>query len=132
MTAKRYAILNKNGVCVNVILIDDPVPANYYPGYGAYMVCLQGTPDIVRGSGLPVVTVTPDKPLSIGDTINLETGVVTKFVSQSIQHNDGRGILTARSAPSVRIIKDADPTTDGSLNSPVLLRREPDGTYTRR
>jgi len=45
MTALRYAVLDQNGVKLNGILVDDPYPQDYWPGYGRYITCEFGEPD---------------------------------------------------------------------------------------
>lgn len=101
MTTKRYGVIDNNNVCVNVILIDDPMPKDYWPGYGAKLICLSGA-KTASAPGLPVVNVTPNVTLQIGDTINISTGVVTKMVTVKV---NGECI-----GPQVTIKKDLEPT----------------------
>lgn len=107
MAVRRYAVLDANGVKINCILIDDPMPANYWPGYGSYLMDegpadpkAQYTPPTIS-SALPVTDVTPDKPMQIGDTISLVTGKVTKFVPTIAQGSnpDGTPMVDDRGNP---------------------------------
>lgn len=79
---KRYAILDKIGVCINSVLIDDPMPANYWPGYGAFLLPLEAVTKSTGGT-LAVLSITPDKTVQIGDSVNLKTGAVTEYVAPS-------------------------------------------------
>lgn len=107
--SKRYAVLNKNGVVVNHILIDDPMPKDYYPGYGQYLICLSGTPDLKTPSGLQALQITPSMPPQIGDVINVGTGQVFRFVPGLIVQTG----ITVSSAPDVKLEKDVEPTKGG-------------------
>lgn len=108
MAAKRFAVLNSSGVVVNIVLIDDPMPKDYWPGYGKWLLCLEGSANTSKGTaGLTILTITPDKPVGIGDTINTTTGAVTKFVPTVA--DDGKGTVTA-SAPKVVLTQDVAPT----------------------
>ena len=113
MTAvRRYAVLSKNGEVVNSILIDDPMPDGYWPGYGYYLIDQGpvGGPDQA-----PTIRTKLDVPqfaprgLQIGDTVDLNTGVVTKFVPQLkvVQGDDGKNV-TVSSAPDVKIAQSTD------------------------
>jgi hypothetical protein len=82
----RYAVLDANGVKLNGILVDDPYPQPYWPGYGRYITCEFGEADPtppqsldIRGGDRPFtyLLVRPTATFSIGDTMNLETGEVT-------------------------------------------------------
>ena len=82
----RYAVLDANGVKLNGILVDDPYPQSYWPGYGRYITCEFGEPDPTPPSNLDIRTgdrpfsyllVRPLAQFSIGDTMNLETGEIT-------------------------------------------------------
>lgn len=84
--ALRYAVLDENGVKLNGILVDDPYPQDYWPGYGRYITCEYGEPDPtppanldIRGEPRPFsyLTVRPQAQFSIGDTMNLQTGEIT-------------------------------------------------------
>ena len=79
----RYAVLDANGVKLNGIIVDDPYPQNYWPGYGRYITCEFGEPDPTPPANLDIRTeftylmVRPQAQFSIGDTMNLETGEIT-------------------------------------------------------
>jgi hypothetical protein len=106
MSAKRYAILDANSLVVNCVLISDPLPKGYWPGYGKYLLPLELVDTSNGGGGLDIIKF--DKwPIipQIGDTVNLTTGEVTKFVP--VVTVDGA------SAPSVKLITDEQPKTDG-------------------
>lgn len=107
MSVKRYAVLNNVGQCINSVLIDDPMPQDYWPGYGATLVCCDGTPNLTKSAGLSVLNITPDKPIQIGDVVNTDTGVVTKFVPTISQDEKGGSVV---SAPSTKLAKDVEPT----------------------
>lgn len=86
MTALRYAVLDANGVKLNGILVDDPYPQDYWPGYGRYITCEFGEPDPTPPANLDIRTgdrpftyllVRPLAAMTIGDTMNLQTGEVT-------------------------------------------------------
>lgn len=82
----RYAVLDENGVKLNGILVDDPYPQTYWPGYGRYITCEFGEPDPTPPENLELkepprqfnyILVRPTAQMNIGDTMNLETGEVT-------------------------------------------------------
>lgn len=86
MTALRYAVLDENGVKLNGILVDDPYPPTYWPGYGRYITCEFGEADPTPPANLDIrtgdrpfsyFTVRPQAQFSIGDTMNLQTGEIT-------------------------------------------------------
>lgn len=111
----RYAVIDKDGKVVNHILIDDPLPKGYWPGYGAYLVPLEPVDTSNGGAGLDVIvfekmTATPQ----IGDTLDIETGEVTKFV-QVITQVDG---IDVASAPDQKFTKDEEPKPDGGTVTP--------------
>lgn len=95
MTVKRYAVLDKNGVKINSILIDDPFPAGYSPGYGVSLVCEEGAATNPEKSILPVLSITPNKRLESGDTINDKNGVVTKMPISTKVDDDGQTVVKA-------------------------------------
>jgi hypothetical protein len=107
MTAKRWAILDDAGIVVNVILIDDPVPAGYHPGYGRWLVYQGPAPAPTSvASGIPWLNKTPTLPLQIGDFMNANTGQVFRYVPSQIQQVDPEGNpITVSSAPSVVLKK---------------------------
>lgn len=85
-TALRYAVLDASGMKLNGILVNDPYPQDYWPGYGRFIVCEAGEPDPtppanldIRGGDRPFsfLTVRPAGPFSIGDTMDLATGAIT-------------------------------------------------------
>lgn len=82
----RYAVLDANGVKVNGILVDDPYPSDYWPGYGRYITAEYGEPDPTPPENLDIrtgarpfsfLTVRPAAPFNIGDTMDLATGAIT-------------------------------------------------------
>jgi hypothetical protein len=82
----RYAVLDGNGVKVNGILVDDPYPQEYWPGYGRYITCEFGEPDPKPPANLDIrqpprpfsyLLIRPTSRMNIGDTMNLQTGEVT-------------------------------------------------------
>lgn len=103
MSTRRYAVLDENGVKLNCILVDDPYPAEYWPGYGRYIVCEHNEPNPtppvnpeilermqqsldpnIRALGRRVVPkrftwlpVRPQGRFEIGDTMNITTGAIT-------------------------------------------------------
>ena len=86
MSALRYAVLDANGVKVNGIMVDDPYPQEYWPGYGRYITCEYGEPDPTPPADLDIRTgdrpfsyllVRPQGRFDIGDTMDLETGAIT-------------------------------------------------------
>lgn len=119
MTVRKYAVIDANNVVVNVILVNNPMPANYWPGYGQYL-CYQGpvnpnevaSPDAYTYSSLlaqfprtPTFGgVTPFYGLGIGDVISAVNGTVFRFVPNQIIQ-DG---ATVSSAPAVKLVNDAN------------------------
>lgn len=86
MTALRYAVLDADGVKINSILVNEPYPADYWPGYGRYIVAEHGEPaptlpaDLgVRSGDRPftVLAVRPSAPMEMGDVMDVGSGVVT-------------------------------------------------------
>jgi hypothetical protein len=84
--ALRYAVLDATGVKVNGILVNDPYPQDYWPGYGRYITCEFGEPaptppsdQVIRQppNEFTYLNVRPDAPMSIGDSLDIATGVVT-------------------------------------------------------
>lgn len=79
--SKRFAICDDVGKVLNVILMDDEkYPANWYPGYGRYLVALEAvTPpsEPIHPTKLTFSPVQVQGRCGPGDTINLTTGVVT-------------------------------------------------------
>ncbi len=90
MASKRYAVLNKDGVVVNHIVIADPMPDGYWPGYGAYLLCEEGASKDADKAGLEVLNVTPDKALQPGDAIDLQSGAVTKWTPTKNAFNENQ------------------------------------------
>jgi hypothetical protein len=126
VTGKRYAVIDKNGKCVNHILINDPLPAGYWPGYGSHLVPLEPV-EIGKGAGLDVVVFEKMPVLpQIGDTIDLDTGVVTKFVPQIVEQKDEKGDpildekgdpLLVSEAPEVTLARDVAPKGEGTVTT---------------
>jgi hypothetical protein len=119
VTGKRYAVIDKNGKCVNHILINDPLPAGYWPGYGSHLVPLEPV-EIGKGAALDVVVFEKMPVLpQIGDTIDLDTGVVTKFVPQIITQKDPVTDLDIQvsAAPEVKLATDVAPKAEGTVST---------------
>lgn len=81
----RYAVLDENGVKLNGIMVDNPYPQDYWPGYGRYITCEFGEPDPTPPANYEIkpppreftyLAVRPDAPMNIGDTMDLATGQV--------------------------------------------------------
>ena len=104
MASKRYAVLDNSGLCVNVILVDDPMPQNYWPGYGYYLVYTGLPPKPTITTKLNVPAVTPNRMIQIGDVMSLSNGTVFSFVPSLITQ-DGQ---TVSSAPAVVMSKPTD------------------------
>ena len=88
--ALRYAVLDAAGVKINGILVDDPYPQSYWPGYGRYITCEFEESDpsppenvYIRTDDRPFtyITVRPKKVFNIGDTMDLDTGEITPALS---------------------------------------------------
>lgn len=86
MASLRYAVLDENGVKMNGIIVDDPYPQTYWPGYGRYITCEFGEPDPTPPADLNIrvgdrpftyLLVRPNAMMNIGDTMNISTGEVT-------------------------------------------------------
>ena len=86
MSALRYLVLDEEGLVLNVVLVDDPYPEGYWPGYGRYITCAFGEPDPTPpvnldiragGNSFTYLSVRPTSRCEIGDTINIITGDVT-------------------------------------------------------
>jgi hypothetical protein len=119
VTGKRYAVVDKFGKCVNHILINDPLPAGYWPGYGSHLVPLEPV-EIGKGAALDVVVFEKMPVLpQIGDTIDLDTGVVTKFVPQIITQKDPVTDLDIQvsAAPEVKLATDVAPKAEGTVST---------------
>jgi hypothetical protein len=106
----RYAVLDANGVVVNHILINDPLPAKYWPGYGAALVPLEAA-DVSAGAALDVHVLKISAIPQIGDTLDVATGKLTKFVpeikQEEITKEDGtKETISVASAPSQKFIAD--------------------------
>lgn len=81
-----YLVLDTSGLVLNAILVDDPYPQSYWPGYGRYITCAFGQPDPTPPANLDIrvgdrpftyLTVRPTSRCWIGDTMDIVTGVVT-------------------------------------------------------
>lgn len=84
--ALRYAVLDENGVKLNGIMVDNPYPQDYWPGYGRYITCEFNEPNPIPPYNLDIRTgdrpfsyllVRPNAQMNIGDTMDLATGNVT-------------------------------------------------------
>lgn len=82
----RYAVLDSSGKKLNGILVDDPYPSNYWPGYGRYITCEYGEDAPTPPANLNIrsgerafsyLMLRPKASFSIGDTMNLMTGEIT-------------------------------------------------------
>ena len=85
MTTHIYAVLDKDGVVINRILIEQGVAEAYWPGYGAKLADLGPAPPENQPSPPPgkdpefgVIPFVISEPVSIGDKIDSKTGEVTK------------------------------------------------------
>lgn len=120
--AKRYAVTDKGGKVVNHILLDDPLPKGYWPGYGAYLLPLEPVDTKDGGAALDVINFDkwPVLP-QIGDTIDLNTGEVTKFVPTlvAVPTDDKGGTMTVASAPQVKLATDEQPKAEGTITDKV-------------
>lgn len=119
MPAKRYAVADKDGKIINHILVEDPLPKGYWPGYGAYLLPLEAVDTSGGGGGLDVIKF--DKWVNIpqiGDTVNLATGEVTKFVAP--KNADGEAL-----APEVKLVKEEEPKPDGGTVTEKVSTAEP-------
>lgn len=81
-----YLVLDTSGLVLNAILVDDPYPQSYWPGYGRYITCAFEQPAPTPPDNLDIRT--GDRPFSylmvrptsrcwIGDTMDIVTGAVT-------------------------------------------------------
>jgi hypothetical protein len=114
MAGRRYAVLDANNVVVNHILVADPLPAKYWPGYGKTLVPLEAV-DATNPAALDVVILKIADIPQIGDTLDLKTGKITKFVpeikDEEIEKEDGsKETVQVASAPLVKLATDVDPT----------------------
>jgi hypothetical protein len=127
MAAKRYVVLNASNKVINSILIDDPIPKGYWPGYGKTLVPLEPVTFTKGGAGLDIVVFDkwPVVP-QIGDTIDLTTGTVTKFVAPITGQKDEKGdpvldekgnLVMVASAPIVKLTTDAAPKPEGTVTT---------------
>jgi hypothetical protein len=119
MSGKRYAVLDANGVVVNHILIKDPLPAKYWPGYGAALVPLEDC-DVSAGAALDVHVLKIKEIPQIGDTLDVNTGELTKFVPELLPYIDEKGdpVLDKEgnpafvsAAPAQKFAQEVDPKT---------------------
>jgi hypothetical protein len=100
---------------VNHILIKDPLPAKYWPGYGAALVPLEDC-DVSAGAALDVHVLKIIEIPQIGDTLDVDTGTLTKFVpeikDEEIEKEDGsKETIQVASAPLVKLAQEVDPKT---------------------
>lgn len=121
MTVRKWAVIDASNVVVNVILVGDPMPANYWPGYGMFL-CYQGPADPKEADSAHTDSsrlqmfprtptfggVTPYYKLGIGDVISAVNGTVFRFVPNLIQQEQPDGTtIQVSSAPSVTLKDDA-------------------------
>ena len=85
MTTHIYAVLDADGVVINRILIEQGVAEAYWPGYGAKLADLgpappesQPPPPPGKDPEFGIIPFVVTEPVSIGDTIDPKTGIVTK------------------------------------------------------
>jgi hypothetical protein len=126
MAAKRYAVLDGSNKVVNHILVDDPLPVGYWPGYGKTLVPLEPV-TIAKGAALDIVKFDkwPVLP-QIGDTVDLATGVVTKFVPEIVTEKDADGAdIEVASAPVVKIAQDVAPKAEGTVTTKTSTATDP-------
>lgn len=116
--SKRYAVLDKNGVVVNHILVDDPLPAKYWPGYGATLVPLEAC-DCSAGAALNIVKLKITEIPQIGDTVDLSTGTVIKFAPALVENAVTKEMCVE--APTQTFTKDADPTTTKTVTDKTTI-----------
>ena len=116
MTTRKYAVIDASNVVVNVILVNDPMPTNYWPGYGMFL-CYQGPANPQEANSAFTYSsllaqfprtptfggVTPYFRLGIGDVVSIFNGTVFRFVPSLIVQ-DG---VTVSSAPEVQLKDDA-------------------------
>jgi hypothetical protein len=115
MAGRRYAVLDANNVVVNHILVADPLPAKYWPGYGKTLVPLEAV-DATNPAALDVVILKIADIPQIGDTLDLKTGAITRFVPTIETYQDEKGDdYLAASAPMVKLATDVDPTLTKSI-----------------
>jgi len=117
MTTRKYAVIDATNIVVNVILVNDPMPANYWPGYGMFL-CYQGPANPHEADSAFTYSsllaqfprtpkfggVTPYYKLGIGDFVSPTNGTVLRFVPNLITQ-DGQ---TVASAPAVKLKDDAN------------------------
>jgi hypothetical protein len=125
MAAKRYAVLNAVGVVVNHIFINDPLPAKYWPGYGAALVPLEDC-DASAGAALDVYVLKIVTVPGIGDTLDVNTGSITRFVPVIKQEMDDKGeLIDVASAPEQQFIAEVDPQTEKQVfDKPLVETKE--------
>jgi hypothetical protein len=82
----KYAILNEECTKINSVLVNDPYPEGYWPGYGKYITCEFGQSDPVPPQNLEIrsgsrsftyLTIRPNMPFNIGDKMDINDGTVT-------------------------------------------------------
>ncbi len=102
MTAKRYAVIDENGVKVNSIAADEDAAkaGTCWPGYGAGLVLEGDLPEDPppvsqppKDPGFRLFDVTPSAPMNVGDAIDLQTGKVTP---KPVDLVDAGGIVDAQ------------------------------------
>lgn len=84
MTIGKYAVLDDSGKVLNVILVDDAMAVEFWPGYGDALVRVGEhiEPEVVPGTGKPetfkgIIDIAVTDGFSQGDVIDTKTGVVT-------------------------------------------------------
>lgn len=111
MATKLYAVINTSNQVVNVILVNEPMPAKYWPGYGAALLSIDGVAPTGGPAGITVHSRSWSQRPQIGDVVNTATGTVLRYVPSTfsqVNPNTGQSI-TVSSAPQVILQKDVEP-----------------------
>ena len=88
MALNKYAVLDTNGVVLNVFAMDETAVDTFWPGYGSKMVLIGPVPpDPPAATAEPrpvdfglIKDVVPNISISVGDTVDMKTGAVTPQV----------------------------------------------------
>ena len=85
---RRYGVLDKDGVKINVITADEElISTDWYPGYGAALID-EGPdepdppkpPPVIKPDTWGVLPFILAEPMANGDKIDLKTGELTKRI----------------------------------------------------